>query len=176
MPKLTVASTSTGTTSTEPLTFQCSRKQDSPHAWTKPDYGAKQQLTLSITDSHNLEASEKLRIQEIVGTLLYYGRAVDMTQLVTLESIASAQSTGTEKTMDAVVQLLNCRPATLMPKSAIAPASCTFGDTVMHLTYPNFCKLCNLQAMTDPSLGCRSLQKKNYQIFGSRSKEINGIR
>ena len=61
-----------------------SRKQDSPHAWTKPDYGAKQQLTPPIDDSRNLEASEKLRIQEIVGTLLYYGRAVDMTQLVAL--------------------------------------------------------------------------------------------
>jgi hypothetical protein len=61
-----------------------SRKQDSPHAWTKPDNGAKQQLTPPIDDSRNLEASEKLSIQEIVGTLLYYGRAVDMTQLVAL--------------------------------------------------------------------------------------------
>ena len=50
-----------------------SRNQDSPHAWTKPDYGAKQQLTPPIDDSRHLEASEKLRIQEIVGTLLYYG-------------------------------------------------------------------------------------------------------
>jgi hypothetical protein len=83
------------------------RRQDSPHPWQKPVYGAKTQLTAPIDESAPLSPSDKHRIQEIVGVFLYYGRAVDSTMLVALSTIASAQSTGTEKTLDAVVQLLN---------------------------------------------------------------------
>ena len=38
--------------------------------------------------------------------MLYYGRAADSTMLVDLSTIASAQSTRTEKTLENVVQLL----------------------------------------------------------------------
>ena len=49
------------------------RAQHSPHAWAKPDYGAKTQLTAPIDDSSPLSQPERTRIQEITGTLLYYG-------------------------------------------------------------------------------------------------------
>ena len=47
------------------------------------------------------------RIQQIVGTMLYYARAVDNTILVTLGSLASRQSTATELTNKDVKQFLD---------------------------------------------------------------------
>jgi hypothetical protein len=47
------------------------------------------------------------RLQQIIGTLLFYGRAIDNTMLVALGTVAAAQTQGTEKTMAAIVQLLD---------------------------------------------------------------------
>ena len=46
-------------------------------------------------------------IREVVGVVLYYGRAIDNTMLVALGTIAADQSNSTEATMDAVPDLLN---------------------------------------------------------------------
>ena len=46
-------------------------------------------------------------LQQIIGTFLFYGRAVDNTMLVALGTLAAAQTCGTEKTMDAVIQLVD---------------------------------------------------------------------
>jgi hypothetical protein len=48
-----------------------------------------------------------LRLQEIIGTLLYYGRAIDSTLLVALGTLASAQTNGTKATVNACKRLLN---------------------------------------------------------------------
>ena len=77
-----------------------------------------QQLTPPIDNSRNLAATEKLRIQEIVGTLLYYGRAVARTQSVALGSLASAQATGTEKTPTPLYNYSTTQPAIPMPKAS----------------------------------------------------------
>lgn len=81
--------------------------EDSPHQWQPPNYGAKQQLTDPIDTSRPLESKEVKFIQEVVGTFLWYARGVDSTMLVALGAISSAQAQGTEKTLDAVCQLLN---------------------------------------------------------------------
>ncbi len=47
------------------------------------------------------------RVQKIVGTLLYYGRAVDSTLLTTLSAIAARQSNGTKAVTEACHQLLD---------------------------------------------------------------------
>ena len=47
------------------------------------------------------------KIQQIVSSILYYARAVDMTVLVALSSIASEQMRATEKTQKRCVQLLD---------------------------------------------------------------------
>ena len=52
-----------------------------------------------------LPPHRRTRIQRIIGTLLYYGRAVDSTILPCLGSLGSAQATPTEKT-DAIVNHL----------------------------------------------------------------------
>jgi hypothetical protein len=57
-----------------------------------------------IHGTHGSDPSTKL--QEIMGTLLYYGRAVDPAMVVALGKNASAQSKGTEATTQAITQLL----------------------------------------------------------------------
>ena len=83
------------------------RPQDSPHPWTAPVYGAKTQLTAPPDTTPVLPPSDRTRIQEIIGTLLFYARAIDDTMLVALNSLASEQTTATEATMNKIVQLLN---------------------------------------------------------------------
>ena len=47
------------------------------------------------------------RIQQVVGRLLFYARAIDTTMRVALGTISSAQTKGTAATAEAVTQLLN---------------------------------------------------------------------
>jgi hypothetical protein len=83
------------------------RPQHSPHAWQRPQYGRQPQMTPDFDDSAILPPSELTHIQEIVGTFLFYGRAIDSTILVALGTIASKKSKGTHATSQAVTQLLN---------------------------------------------------------------------
>jgi hypothetical protein len=64
-------------------------------------------MTPDFDDSTILPPSELTRIQEIVGTFLFYGSAIDSTMLVALGIIASKQSKGKHATAQAVTQLLN---------------------------------------------------------------------
>jgi hypothetical protein len=57
--------------------------------------------------SPTLDSKETKLIQEILGTLLYYARAVDSTMLATIRTIATQQASATKQTMKAIVQLLN---------------------------------------------------------------------
>ena len=46
-------------------------------------------------------------MQKIVGSILYYARAVDMTVLMALSSIASEQTKGTERTLEKAYPVLD---------------------------------------------------------------------
>jgi hypothetical protein len=81
------------------------RHQHSPHAWAAPIYGAATQLTAPPDLSMPLNAAGATRIQEVVGVLLYYARAVDSTMLVALGTIASTGHTAA--TAHAITQVLN---------------------------------------------------------------------
>jgi hypothetical protein len=81
------------------------RDQHAPHTWIAPSYGAKQQLTIPADTTDSLDPPEITRTQEIVGTLLYYARAVDSTMLVALGSLAAAKNT--QAKAQAITQLLN---------------------------------------------------------------------
>eukprot|EP00957_Ditylum_brightwellii_P212330 15367189-Ditylum_brightwellii.AAC.1 len=78
-----------------------------PYKWNKPLCGKHPQLTDSIDTSPPLSKLEIKRIQDMVGTLLYYARAVDSTPLMSLNALASQQSTATEETAKVVVMILN---------------------------------------------------------------------
>ena len=83
------------------------KPQHSPHAWIAPSYGAATQLTAPTDTSAPLDPAGIKRLQEIIGTLLYYARAVDSTMLVALGALSAAQAKGTEATAQAITQLLN---------------------------------------------------------------------
>ena len=83
------------------------RHQYQPHPWIPPLYGAKVQYATSIPDMPILSSKDTQRIQEIVGTLLYYARAVDPTILPALNDIGSQQAHPTTITMQLLCQLLD---------------------------------------------------------------------
>jgi hypothetical protein len=83
------------------------KPQHQPHQHTIPTYGASVQYAKPEDTSEPLSKEEKKYIQQVIGTLLYYGRAVDATILVALSSLASAQATPTEDTMQRTHHLLD---------------------------------------------------------------------
>ena len=83
------------------------RPTHAPHTWLKPQYGAKTQLTADPDNTPLLDKSGIKHLQSVVGTLLFYARAIDNTMLVALGTLAAAQTKGTEATMDACTHLLN---------------------------------------------------------------------
>jgi hypothetical protein len=83
------------------------RRQDAPHSWVTPTYGAKVQYAADDDDSPILPPHEITKIQKIVGTLLYYAVSVDPTLLVALGSIFSTQAKATQLTHDECVWVLD---------------------------------------------------------------------
>jgi hypothetical protein len=81
--------------------------EHSPHEWQRPNYGAKTQYATTPDTAAALNATDKLRIMEVLGTLLYYGRAIDSTLLTAIGKLATEQSSGTKTTMTKLTQLLN---------------------------------------------------------------------
>jgi len=84
-----------------------STPQHAPHIHRPIVYGAKEQLLPDADTSHPLDAAGTKRVQGIVGSLLYYARAVDNKLLATLSAISSQQAKATENTAKAVSQLLD---------------------------------------------------------------------
>ena len=84
-----------------------SKPRLSPHACLPIAYGATTQFAPDDDASAILPEDRKRRIQEIVGSLLYYARAVDNKLLVALSAIASRQAQATVATEQAVHLLLD---------------------------------------------------------------------
>ena len=104
------------------------RRQDAPHSWTKPTYGASVQYADDLDDSPALPAQSITLVQKIVGPLLYFAMVVDPTMLVALGTIARTQSKATTKTYDEVVWLLNYAHSN--PNAVIRYCS---SDMVLHI-------------------------------------------
>ena len=83
------------------------KPQLSPHKHREIQYGAKTQTAIEADTSPPLDAKGVKRVQQIVGGLLYYARAVDNKLLVALNAIGMQQSAATEDTDTAVSQLLD---------------------------------------------------------------------
>ena len=81
--------------------------EHAPHKYNVPAYGAKIQYADNIDTSPVLPTNDKKQIQKIIGSLLYYGRAVDPTILVALSTLASQQNAPTTATAEAITKLLN---------------------------------------------------------------------
>ena len=70
-------------------------------------YGAKEKLTPEDDNTPPLDSQGTKRVQGIVGALLYYARAVNNELLVSISDIASQQAAATQRTNDAINQLLD---------------------------------------------------------------------
>jgi hypothetical protein len=83
------------------------KPQHQPHKHPKPTYSTTIQYAKVADATKPLSKDEKKYIQQIIGTLLYCGQAVDATILVGLSSLASAQSLPTKDTMQQTHHLLD---------------------------------------------------------------------
>ena len=83
------------------------KPQHAPHKHREIIYGSKSQLEPEDDTSPRLGDADIKRIQGIVGSLLYYARAVDNKLLATLSTIGSQQANATHNTKRAVEQLLD---------------------------------------------------------------------
>ena len=84
-----------------------SKPQHQPHPHAEKIFGATVQYAKAPDNSPVLPPDKKTYIQQVLGVLMYYGRAVDATILVALSSIASAQAAPTELTLSLIKQLLD---------------------------------------------------------------------
>jgi hypothetical protein len=69
-------------------------------------YGSKAQQPLPIDISPPLSDAKFKHIQRVIGSILYYARAMDLTVLMALSTIGSKQAHSTENTMQKTKQLL----------------------------------------------------------------------
>lgn len=78
----------------------------SPALYTPPDYGSHAPQLATHDDTAPLDATEIRRLQEIVGCVLFYARAVDCTMLPAITHIASDIAHPTRQVMQAAIRLL----------------------------------------------------------------------
>ena len=83
------------------------RLQTCPYSPEPKQFGTKAQAPLPANATPKLDAKGIQRVQQIVGSILYYARAVDMTVLVALSSITVEQTKATKRTMERCTQLLD---------------------------------------------------------------------
>jgi hypothetical protein len=103
---------------------------------------------------------ETTRLQEILGTLLYYAQAVDSTMLTALGTIAMQQSKGTKATMQAVVQLLNY--CATQPEDKVRYVAC---NMILHVDS-------DASYLTAPKARSRA---GGYHYLSNQPKEINTL-
>ena len=83
------------------------RPQHSPHVSIPPNFSQTQQLATLPDTSSPLDQSGIRQVQEVVGTLLYHARCVNIPLLSVLNTIGSTQATATENTTISISQLLD---------------------------------------------------------------------
>jgi hypothetical protein len=81
------------------------RPEHSPHTWNP--HGAKTQYVEDETTSPALSDKDVNKLQQLMGKLLYYARAVDPTLIMPINVLASEQSKATAVTADKFIKLLN---------------------------------------------------------------------
>ena len=84
-----------------------SRPEHAPCRWNRPTHGPGPQLPEPEDDSPPLDAKGINEIQQVVGSSLHYGRAIDSTILPALNSISAEQSKATERTRQDAKKLLD---------------------------------------------------------------------
>jgi len=83
------------------------KPEHNPHKWEPPQFGKKAQYVAKPLNLPILPQDRIRRIQQILGSLLYYARAVDHTILMTVNNLASQQSKATSDTEQQIHKLLD---------------------------------------------------------------------
>ena len=83
------------------------KPQLSPHKHREVIYGAKEQLNPEDNTTPPLDSQVTERVQGIIGTLLYYDRAVNNKLLVGLSAIESQQAATTQRNNEAINKILD---------------------------------------------------------------------
>ena len=86
---------------------ESNRKQYCPYEPKPIQYGKKSDEIVQEKDSPPVSKADEKYIRQVVGSFLYYARAVDLTILAALSDIAAEQAQPTERTMKRVEQLLD---------------------------------------------------------------------
>ena len=84
-----------------------SKPQHSPFKFVRPNYGYIVQYAPEPDNSPFLSPSGKTRVQQIVGTFLFYARAIDNTMVPVLNSLSASQSKPTASTNQDITQFLD---------------------------------------------------------------------
>lgn len=79
--------------------------QHAPHKWILPNYNSRVQYAQDDDKSQKLDKKGIKQVQQIIGTFLYYGRAVDNTILPALNDISQSQASPTTNTLQATNML-----------------------------------------------------------------------
>jgi hypothetical protein len=99
------------------------KPEDAPYKHNIPQYGIKVHLTELPDNSPPLLKVEVTRLQQVVGTFLFYTQAVDSTMLVALSTLASQQANATEATKLCSPNSSTIVPPTLRPLSDTMPVT-----------------------------------------------------
>jgi hypothetical protein len=83
------------------------KPQHCPYSPNPIKYGKDNHAPSPLDDSPLLNEAGKKRVQQIVGSFLYYARAVDPTIIMALSEISSQQSAPTENTTKRINQFLD---------------------------------------------------------------------
>jgi hypothetical protein len=83
------------------------RPQHCPYTPEPKRYGSDTQRPLPKDTSPPLSKEDIKHVQWVIGSILYYARAVNLRVLMALSTIASEQAKGTESTMEKTKQLLD---------------------------------------------------------------------
>ena len=78
--------------------------QDCPYLAPPKIYGRANQEPTPMDTSPPLDAQNKKKVQKMVGSILYYASAVDVTVLVALSTIAAEQAKDKKKILTKVEQ------------------------------------------------------------------------
>jgi hypothetical protein len=81
--------------------------QGCPYAPEPKKFGTEAQASFPQDNTPKLDKKGIKQVQKIVGSILYYARAVDMTILMVLSTIAVNQTKVTKRTMERCTQLLD---------------------------------------------------------------------
>ena len=81
--------------------------QHAPHKWAEPVYGKQQQMAI-LEDNDPILPPDKIKeVQQIVGSLLYYARAIESPILPALNEISHRQASPTANTLNKCKMLLD---------------------------------------------------------------------